>query len=114
MEGTYVVPRTTTVSRLVAICSKSRDPFFIDEADEGRWNINEATRKFVSSAGENGWKTALKGGVEFDEKILERHVVDKNPEEYIDLDVVRYDLDFLTPSSHALIFKVRYNYLVTL
>ena len=108
------MPRTITVSRLVAICSKSRDPLFIDEADEGRWNINEATRKFVSSAGENGWKTALKGGVEFDEKILERHVVDKNPEEYIDLDVVRYDLEFLTPSSHALIFKVRYNYLVTL
>ena len=108
------MPRTIAVSPLVAICSKSRDPFFIDEADEGRWNINQATRKFVSSAGENGWKTALKGGVEFDEKILERHVVDKNPEEYIDLDVVRYDLEFLTPSSHALIFKVRYNYLVTL
>lgn len=89
------------------------DPFFIDEADEGRWNINQATRKFISSTGENCWKTALKGGLEFDEKILERHVVDKNPKEYIDLDVVRYDLAFLTPSSHALIFKVRYNYLVT-
>ena len=88
---------------------------YTDEAENGRWTIDEATTKFILSAEGTGWRTAaFKEGVKFDEQILKAHVLDTNPEEYVDSGAARYDLAFLTPCSNQLILKVKYHYYISL
>ena len=80
---------------------------YTEEADGGRWSIDEATNKFKSSLGGNYWKIALKSGVKLDGKVLERHICETNPDEYLDY-VARYELEFVTPCSYQVMCKVRF------
>ena len=73
-----------------------------DEADEGEWSIDQAREKFQSSNGENYWKVAFNGGVNFDERILDEIFCEKTPEDYI----ARYDLTYLVPFGHEIRCKV--------
>ena len=80
---------------------------YAEEADRGSWNIDEATNKFKSSLGGNLWKTALKSGVKLDANVLERHICDKTPDEYVNY-AARYELAFVTPCGYQVILKVRF------
>lgn len=80
---------------------------YVEEADRGRWGIDEATNKFKPSLVANLWKTALKSGVKLDGKVLERHICDKTPDEYVDY-AARYELAFVTPCSYHVKCKVRF------
>ncbi|CAH3028510.1 unnamed protein product, partial [Porites evermanni] len=76
-----------------------------EEADRGSWSIDDATNKFKSSLGGNLWKAALKSGVKLDAKVLERHICDKTPDEYVNY-AARYELAFVTPCGYQVILKV--------
>ena len=80
---------------------------YAEEADRGSWGIDDATNKFESSLGGNLWKIALKSGVKLDAKVLERHICDKTPDEYVNY-AARYELAFVTPCGYQVILKVRF------
>lgn len=80
---------------------------YAEEADRGSWSIDDATNKFKSSLGGNLWKTALKSGVKLDANVLERHICDKTPDEYVNY-AARYELAFVTPCGYQVILKVRF------
>ena len=80
---------------------------YAEEADRGSWSIDDATNKFKSSLGGNLWKAALKSGVKLDAKVLERHICDKTPDEYVNY-AARYELAFVTPCGYQVILKVRF------
>ena len=80
---------------------------YAEGADRGRWSIDEATNKFNSPLEGNYWKIVLKPGVKLDGKVLERHICDSNPDEYVDY-VARYELEFLTPCCYQVMCKVRF------
>ena len=77
-----------------------------EEAEEGEWTIDEATKRFQIQNEGHFWRTAFKEGVNLDEKILEGIASDKTPEEYVDY-IARYDFAFLTPCGSQIRFKVR-------
>ena len=74
----------------------------IEEANEGEWSIDEATKKLQSPEEGNDWKVIFKEGVDLDEKILEGNSYEKTSEDYI----ARYDLTYVTPCWHEIRCKV--------
>lgn len=81
----------------------------VEEADEGKWSIDEVTEKLRPSDGDN-WNVVFKEVVNLEEKIFEENVCDKTPEEYVDY-AARHDLTFLTPSGHQIRCKVNVTYI---
>ena len=95
---------------LITFCSS-----LIDEAAKGKWSIDDATKKFQSSAEINYWKIAFNEGVDFFkgvdffEDIFKTSYRQKVPKEYTEYGT-RYDLTFLSPGCYQIRCKVCENW----